>query len=83
MNSFFLFFFFAGPDLWGSVSEQCNGRAQSPVNIVTRRVLPDGRLTHFQLTGYQDIFHSQLINNGHTGMPLFYYFIYLFFHLFY
>ncbi|XP_070762423.1 carbonic anhydrase 4b [Enoplosus armatus] len=56
-----------GPDVWGLVSQHCSGRAQSPVNIVTRRVLLDERLTPFHFIGYQDTFHGRLINNGHTA----------------
>lgn len=59
-----------GPAEWGRVSAQCSYRAQSPVNVVTRRVLPDERLTPFQLTGYQHVFDGLLLNNGHTGRSL-------------
>ncbi|XP_070685601.1 carbonic anhydrase 4b [Pempheris klunzingeri] len=55
-----------GPDVWAVVSQHCGGRAQSPVNIVTRKVLEDKRLTPFQLFGYQDTFHGRLVNNGHS-----------------
>ncbi|XP_034557405.1 carbonic anhydrase 4b [Notolabrus celidotus] len=55
-----------GPDIWGAVSRHCSGTSQSPVNIVTRKVLPDGRLTPFHFSGYQEAFHGRLINNGHT-----------------
>ncbi|KAK2847472.1 hypothetical protein Q5P01_010471 [Channa striata] len=55
-----------GPDAWGEVFEPCLGRFQSPINIVTRRVLPDDRLTPFHFTGYQETFHTNLTNNGHT-----------------
>ncbi|XP_072249196.1 carbonic anhydrase 4b [Leuresthes tenuis] len=55
-----------GPVVWGGISENCDGRFQSPVNIITRKMLPDGRLTPFQLVGYQETFHGHLINNGHT-----------------
>uniref|UniRef100_A0A3Q3NIZ8 Carbonic anhydrase n=1 Tax=Labrus bergylta TaxID=56723 RepID=A0A3Q3NIZ8_9LABR len=54
------------PDVWGAVSRHCSGRHQSPVNIVTRKVLPDGQLTPFHFIGYQEAFHGRLINNGHT-----------------
>lgn len=57
-----------GPELWGLVSQTCNGRSQSPVNIVTRKVLPDERLTPFHFTGYKETFYGSLINNGHSGM---------------
>uniref|UniRef100_A0A8C4IED6 Carbonic anhydrase n=1 Tax=Dicentrarchus labrax TaxID=13489 RepID=A0A8C4IED6_DICLA len=55
-----------GPDAWGRVSQHCRGRSQSPVNVVTKRVLPDGRLTPLQFIGYQDTFHGRLINTGHN-----------------
>uniref|UniRef100_UPI0037E7CDC0 carbonic anhydrase 4b n=1 Tax=Semicossyphus pulcher TaxID=241346 RepID=UPI0037E7CDC0 len=55
-----------GPDVWGRVSRHCSGRHQSPVNIVTRKTLPDERLTPFDFIGYQEAFHGRLINNGHT-----------------
>ncbi|GAA6225783.1 carbonic anhydrase 4-like [Lates japonicus] len=55
-----------GPDVWGVVSQHCSGRAQSPVNIVTRRLLPDERLTPFHFIGYQETFHGHLINTGHA-----------------
>ncbi|XP_061538223.1 carbonic anhydrase 4b [Phycodurus eques] len=45
---------------------QCAGRSQSPVNVVTRRVLPDQRLTPLRLVGYQHAFHGNLSNNGHA-----------------
>ncbi|AWO98734.1 putative carbonic anhydrase 4-like [Scophthalmus maximus] len=56
----------AGPDTWGVVSQHCDGKSQSPVNIVTRRVRPDERLTPFHFIGYQDTFHGFLRNNGHS-----------------
>ncbi|XP_062242535.1 carbonic anhydrase 4b [Platichthys flesus] len=56
----------AGPDTWGLVSEHCSRRSQSPVNIVTRRALQDERLTPLQLTGYQETFHSRIMNTGHS-----------------
>ncbi|XP_039987558.1 carbonic anhydrase 4b isoform X2 [Xiphias gladius] len=55
-----------GPDAWGVVSQHCSGRSQSPVNIVTRRILPDERLTPFHFVGYQETFHGRLTNIGHT-----------------
>lgn len=57
-----------GPKLWGLVSQTCNGRSQSPVNIVTSKVLPDERLTPFHFTGYKETFYGSLINTGHSGM---------------
>uniref|UniRef100_A0AAQ6IEF6 Carbonic anhydrase n=1 Tax=Anabas testudineus TaxID=64144 RepID=A0AAQ6IEF6_ANATE len=55
-----------GPEAWGDVSHHCNAQAQSPINIVTKKVLPDEHLTPFQFIGYQETFHGTLINNGHT-----------------
>uniref|UniRef100_A0A3P8VXM8 Carbonic anhydrase n=1 Tax=Cynoglossus semilaevis TaxID=244447 RepID=A0A3P8VXM8_CYNSE len=55
-----------GPARWGKVSEHCDGRTQSPVNIVRKRVLPDGRLTPFQLSDYLHRFRGHLVNNGHS-----------------
>ncbi|XP_070825818.1 carbonic anhydrase 4b [Chaetodon trifascialis] len=54
------------PEEWGMISQNCNGRAQSPVNIVTRKLQRDERLNCFVFTGYQEIFHSNLTNNGHS-----------------
>ncbi|KAK9521077.1 hypothetical protein VZT92_020916 [Zoarces viviparus] len=54
------------PELWGVVSQHCSGKSQSPVNIVTRRILPDERLTPFHFIGYQEAFHGRLINTGHS-----------------
>ncbi|XP_042343307.1 carbonic anhydrase 4b [Plectropomus leopardus] len=54
------------PEVWGAVSQHCGGRRQSPVNIVTRRLLPDERLTPFHFIGYQEAFHGRLRNTGHT-----------------
>ncbi|XP_077422744.1 carbonic anhydrase 4b [Vanacampus margaritifer] len=55
-----------GPVEWGRIFPQCGGRSQSPVNIVSRKVLPDQRLTPLHLVGYQHAFHGNLSNNGHT-----------------
>ncbi|KAK6295938.1 hypothetical protein J4Q44_G00336510 [Coregonus suidteri] len=55
-----------GPDGWATVAGACGRRAQSPINIVTRRTLPDRRLTPFTFTGYQEAFHSFITNKGRT-----------------
>ncbi|XP_027136498.1 carbonic anhydrase 4b [Larimichthys crocea] len=55
-----------GPEVWAAVSEDCSGRSQSPVNIMTKKILLDERLTSFELIGYQETFHGRLTNNGHT-----------------
>ncbi|KAM4627593.1 carbonic anhydrase 4b [Polymixia lowei] len=56
----------AGPNMWPVVAQQCNGRVQSPVNIVTRRTLTDEKLTPFHFIGYQERFHGSITNNGHS-----------------
>ncbi len=61
---------FTGPENWEDFSSLCNGTDQSPVNIVTKKVVLDKSLTEFKLTGYQETFHSLLTNNGHTGKTL-------------
>ncbi|XP_057685099.1 carbonic anhydrase 4-like, partial [Corythoichthys intestinalis] len=45
---------------------ECNSRLQSPVNIVTRKVLPDQRLAPLHFLRYRHAFHGNLSNNGHT-----------------
>ncbi|KAJ8257053.1 hypothetical protein COCON_G00192050 [Conger conger] len=63
---------FEGPDEWNGVTGSCEGRAQSPINIVTRKALLDERLTRFTFTGYQDVFNSLVQNTGHSvqvGLP--------------
>lgn len=52
------------------VSQHCNGRSQSPVNIVTSRMLLDERLAPFHFIGYEEAFHGHLINTGHSGTSL-------------
>ncbi|PWA22083.1 hypothetical protein CCH79_00010277 [Gambusia affinis] len=56
----------SGPDVWQTVSQQCGGRSQSPVNIVTRKTFKDERLTPLQFNGYQEASNVHLMNNGHT-----------------
>lgn len=60
------------PDKWTHASSVCGGRYQSPINIVTRKTLPDGRLTPFKFSNYQQIFRGSIKNNGHSvqvGVP--------------
>ncbi|XP_036379156.1 carbonic anhydrase 4a [Megalops cyprinoides] len=56
------------PDHWSEAehAQSCSGKSQSPINIVTKRTLPDERLTPFKFTGYQDTFNSNIKNNGHS-----------------
>uniref|UniRef100_A0A672Y6L8 Carbonic anhydrase n=1 Tax=Sphaeramia orbicularis TaxID=375764 RepID=A0A672Y6L8_9TELE len=54
------------PDTWGNVSQQCNGRSQSPINIIKSRVSTEKDLPSFQFIGQQDAFHARLLNTGHS-----------------
>ncbi|XP_029483225.1 carbonic anhydrase 4-like isoform X2 [Oncorhynchus nerka] len=55
-----------GPEKWYHANKDCEGRAQSPINIVHRKTLPDERLTPFQFRKYQDSFSGLIKNNGHS-----------------
>ncbi|KAB5550168.1 hypothetical protein PHYPO_G00050730 [Pangasianodon hypophthalmus] len=54
-----------GPDEWKDIASTCGSEHQSPVNIVTKRVVTNN-LTPFRFQGYQHAFHSIITNNGHT-----------------
>lgn len=60
-------FLLSGPDKWDQASKNCEGRAQSPINVVTRKTLKDERLTPFKFENYQHAFRGSIINNGHSG----------------
>lgn len=55
-----------GPDKWNHANSNCNGRSQSPINVVTKKTLKDERLTPFQFDKYQQMFQSTIKNNGHS-----------------
>ncbi|XP_068585641.1 carbonic anhydrase 4a isoform X1 [Cebidichthys violaceus] len=60
------------PDNWNHANSDCEGRNQSPINVVTRKTLKDERLTPFQFDNYQQIFRGTIKNNGHSvqvGVP--------------
>ncbi|KAM6910859.1 carbonic anhydrase 4a [Lycodopsis pacificus] len=60
------------PDNWNHAHRDCDGRNQSPINIVTRKTVKDERLTPFQFDNYQQIFRGTIKNNGHSvqvGVP--------------
>lgn len=60
------------PNKWTHANSVCGGRYQSPINVVTRKALPDGRLTPFKFSNYQQIFRGSIKNNGHSvqvGVP--------------
>ncbi|KAG7279357.1 LOW QUALITY PROTEIN: hypothetical protein CRUP_001265, partial [Coryphaenoides rupestris] len=54
------------PESWNHAGSSCAGRAQSPVNVVTRKTVVDRDLSPFQFNNYQQTFHSYLKNNGHS-----------------
>ncbi|TRZ00962.1 hypothetical protein DNTS_029979 [Danionella cerebrum] len=56
----------AGPDDWATITAACGAEKQSPINIVTNKVLTDGRLTPVQFIGYQEKITAVIVNNGHT-----------------
>ncbi|XP_046876538.1 carbonic anhydrase 4a [Hypomesus transpacificus] len=54
------------PEKWDHANGACAGKKQSPINIVTRKTIPDDHLTPFQFFNYQDVFRSVIKNNGHS-----------------
>ncbi|CAB1353089.1 unnamed protein product [Coregonus sp. 'balchen'] len=64
-----------GPEKWDHANKDCEGRAQSPINIVHRKTLPDERLTPFQFRKYQDSFiqvnvpHQPYVIGGDLELP--------------
>ncbi|KAK5600410.1 hypothetical protein CRENBAI_021707 [Crenichthys baileyi] len=61
------------PEKWNHANQDCGGRSQSPINIVTRKTLKDETLTPLQFKNYQQTFRSSIKNNGHSvqvGIPL-------------
>ncbi|XP_040038461.1 carbonic anhydrase 4a [Gasterosteus aculeatus] len=60
------------PGNWNHAHSDCEGRNQSPINVVTRKTLKDERLTPFKFDNYQQIFRATIKNNGHSvqvGVP--------------
>ncbi|KAG5284144.1 hypothetical protein AALO_G00023420 [Alosa alosa] len=55
-----------GPLEWHEVNPECGRQRQSPINIVTKKTLPDERLTPFEFKGYEHAFKPTLKNNGHS-----------------
>ncbi|XP_060754005.1 carbonic anhydrase 4b [Neoarius graeffei] len=54
-----------GPDEWKDIAPTCGGKSQSPINIVTKRVVTINQ-TPFRFQGYQHLFQRNITNNGHT-----------------
>lgn len=66
-NLVLVIIFVSAPEKWNHANKDCAGRHQSPVNIVTRKVLKDERLTPLRFENYQQIFRGSIKNNGHSG----------------
>lgn len=64
----FFFFFYTDQRSWLSAFEKCNGKSQSPIDIVTRDVSYDPSLPDIKVQGYDLSGQSELTlqNNGHT-----------------
>ncbi|KAM4726043.1 carbonic anhydrase 4a [Anableps anableps] len=54
------------PEKWNHANQDCGGRSQSPINIVTRKTQTDKTLTPLQFKNYQQTFRSSIKNNGHS-----------------
>ncbi|XP_068600822.1 carbonic anhydrase 4a [Brachionichthys hirsutus] len=54
------------PEKWSQVNNNCAGKFQSPINVVTRKTLKDERLTPLRFENYQQIFRGAIRNNGHS-----------------
>uniref|UniRef100_A0A667ZJ80 Carbonic anhydrase n=1 Tax=Myripristis murdjan TaxID=586833 RepID=A0A667ZJ80_9TELE len=48
------------PEKWDHANGACAGRAQSPINIITRKTRRDERLTPFQFSNYQHTVEQSL-----------------------
>jgi carbonic anhydrase len=60
-------FTYKAPELWNTQFPSCNGRRQSPVNIVTSQVL-DKVFPPLCYVHYDDTpLNSSILNNGHTA----------------
>ncbi|KAG1940379.1 carbonic anhydrase [Pimephales promelas] len=56
-----------GPSEWKQKYLQCGGPNQSPINIITRKVKHDPKLTGFTFDGHEDIFNMSVENHGHSA----------------
>ncbi|XP_072230871.1 carbonic anhydrase 4-like [Leuresthes tenuis] len=54
------------PEKWNHASQDCGGKYQSPINIVTRKTIKNERLTPLQFNNYQHTFIRPIKNNGHS-----------------
>ncbi|KTG06874.1 hypothetical protein cypCar_00002117, partial [Cyprinus carpio] len=56
-----------GPSEWKSHFPNCGGQRQSPINIVTRKVKHDPKLTSFIFDGHEKVFNMSVENHGHSA----------------
>uniref|UniRef100_A0A8C1DQP5 Carbonic anhydrase n=1 Tax=Cyprinus carpio carpio TaxID=630221 RepID=A0A8C1DQP5_CYPCA len=56
-----------GPSEWKYLFPNCGGQRQSPINIVTRRVKHDPKLTSFIFEGHEKVFNISVENHGHSA----------------
>ncbi len=56
-----------GPSEWKNIFPNCGGQRQSPINIVTRKVKHDSKLTSFIFEGHEKVFNMSVENHGHSG----------------
>uniref|UniRef100_A0A3B5LA04 Carbonic anhydrase n=1 Tax=Xiphophorus couchianus TaxID=32473 RepID=A0A3B5LA04_9TELE len=54
------------PEKWTVGNEDCGGKSQSPVNIVTRKAVREERLTPLEFKNYQHTFKTVMTNTGHS-----------------
>ncbi|XP_054899431.1 carbonic anhydrase 4a isoform X2 [Poeciliopsis prolifica] len=54
------------PEKWAVSKADCGGKSQSPVNIITRKVVRDERLTPLEFKYYQHTFKISMTNTGHS-----------------
>ncbi|XP_026051610.1 carbonic anhydrase 4-like isoform X2 [Carassius auratus] len=56
-----------GPSEWKSQFPNCGGQRQSPINIVTRKVKHEPKLTSFIFDGHEKVFNMSVENHGHSA----------------
>ncbi|TRY76000.1 hypothetical protein DNTS_010902 [Danionella cerebrum] len=62
----------SGPSDWKSLFSDCGGQRQSPINIITSKVIQNPNLTAFVFEGYEDVFNMSVENHGqsaHFSLP--------------
>ncbi|CAM4670011.1 unnamed protein product [Leuciscus chuanchicus] len=57
----------SGPSEWKKYFLRCGGLNQSPINIITRKVMHDPNLTSFIFDGHEDIFNMSVENHGQSA----------------